>query len=223
MKQLQSSKERDITEYTLADFPLDGAAQAVANIVTEKHLESVGEAILIYFTHRNRYRERPHIPQINKKLEKAREHIAALTELLCESKTRDYLFGIAREYFPDAGGKQLIATVTPIFNKTPRLHALDSLEKLDKVCEAAIKKQKPGKGRPKGANSGEAIHDLLFRLYQCCESSNGGPLTLTQGNMLEKLVKVLNKPLGLGGDLSGMVIETIKKNAPKGSKPEKSK
>lgn len=224
MNQSESLKSGDLPEDVLSDFPLDEAvAKAVADIVGAEHVGCVGEAIQIYRCKRNFYRGRLPIPQLNKKLEKARGKIADLAELLGESTIRDYLSKIANEHFPEAGGKQLIAGPAPYFGIAPQLHVFDMLEKLDKVCESAIKKQKPGKGRPKGATSGEAIHDLLFRLYQCCESANGGPLTTKSGNMLEELVKVLNKPLGLGGNLSGIVITTIKRDTRKGGKPEKKK
>ena len=225
-----------MVEDTLYDFALDESvkkeitnifdAVIVASDIAKKEMQekrrrflaAVEDAILVYHIKKRFYDGRPSIPKLNETFNDVRMHISALTEILSDALPRDYLLGIAEEYYPDAGGKQFLAMKAPPFvNRTPRLQILDALEKLDKVCEASITKQKSGPGKSKGQKD-EAVHIFLNKLYRCCEFANGGPLTTKPGNMLACLVKVLNKPLGLGGDLPGVVRKTIEKNTKEGSK-----
>lgn len=218
---------------TLYDFALDESvkkeitdifdAVIVASDIAKKEMKEkrrwflagVEDAILVYHIKKRFYDGRPSIPKLNETFKNVRMHISALEKILSDALPRDYLLGIAEEYYPHAGGKQFLAKkALPFVNRTPRLQILDALEKLDKVCEASIAKQKSGPGKPKGQKD-EAVHIFLGNLYRCCESAQGGPLTTKQGNMLERLVKVLSGPLGLGGDLPGVVRKVIEKNTKK--------
>jgi hypothetical protein len=190
-------------------FPLNESEQeAIVEVIGLAGLNCVEDVILVYCFKKRFYDGQPSIPQLNKKFVEIREHLSALTELLDEAQLRDYLFVIADEYFSGDGGKQFIGKITPFINKTPRLHIHDALEKLDKVCEASIKKQKPGKGRPKGQKD-DAVHYLLNNLCRCCERAKGGPLSTKQSNKLQRLVAILNKPLGLGGTRPGTTRKVI--------------
>jgi len=192
--------------------------KAIAEIVEPDKFDRVEGAIIAYAIKKQMYGGRSSVPIKSEKIGEIRKRISALTQLLIEPGTDQYLLGIAEKCFHDVGGIQIIAKPIAAINKNPRLLALDALGMLDKVCEAAINMHPLKPGRPKELKN--AIHVLLDELYDCCKFANGDHLTTKPGNLLELLVKVLNKPLGLGGDLSGLVIDTIKKKVEKLKKPE---
>jgi len=188
--------------------------EAVAAIVGQEYIECIEEAVTVYYLKKRFYKDRHSIPQLNQSLAEIIDHIAPLIKLLHNTQLRDYLFSISLESFRDQGGRLFISEKNPFINKTAMLQGLDldALERLEKVCDVAIKKQKPGPGRPKGQKD-EAAHTLLNLLCQCCESANDRKkLTTKKGNMLEQLMQVLRKPLGFGeGELTGLTRNTIEK------------
>ena len=187
---------------------------AVAKIVGQEYIECVEDAITVYYIKKRFYKNRPSIPELNKLVSEIQNHIVPLITLLNNTYIRDYLFSIAFESFREQGGNFFISEKSAFINRTAKLQGieLEALMRLEKVCDAAIKKQKPGPGRPRGQKD-EATHSLLNLLCQCCEAAGGGEkLTTKNGNMLEQLMDVLKKPLGYGeGELAGLIRKTIEK------------
>jgi len=195
-------------------FSLDESGKAaVTEIVGPEYVDCVEEALLIYSYKKSFHKKGTSIPKMNESLGEVRGHIESLKKIMRNPQLREYMLSISAEYFSDEGGRLFIGERTPFINRTPTLHVfdIDALEKLDKVCEAAINKQTPGPGKPKGQKN-EAVHDLLNRLARCCEKVIGKPLTTKPDNLLMQLVIILKKQLELG-ELSGLTKTIIKERA----------
>ncbi|NTV12829.1 MAG: hypothetical protein HGA96_02655 [Desulfobulbaceae bacterium] len=192
------------------DFSVDTQTQeAIVAIVGLEHLECVEDAIWVYTITKRLYSKRPSIPQMNKRFAEIRRHISALTDLLSDPQHIDYLLKIAVELDGGAGIKELLGKSPPFTNRIGvKLQVVEALQNVDRVCEASINKQTPGRGRPKGQKD-EAVHSLLNNLCWCCERASGCQLTIKPNNTLSRLVKILKEPLGLGADLPGTIRKVI--------------
>lgn len=96
----------------------------------------------------------------------------------------------------------------------PSASILNQLKIMSTVCNLVKKNQKKT-GRRSGANIAE-YHLIELLYFKCLECTGKRPKNNPKGS-LQKLVKVLSKPLGLNNNLSGIVRKVIENHAQKSS------
>lgn len=169
-----------------------------------KKIELIGN---VYLVEKQHFRKLSNVPERNEKLQQIRDHIAELTELLSDKDTKMFLLSTMGEMFgSDEVPRTLLENSSSISH--PSLIFMNDLRLIDVVCRASLPEEQPRAGRPKGTYD-KAVHNLLEQLYWLCLQASGERLTTKSGNQLQLLVDVLNRPLGLGGNLPGLVRKVI--------------
>ena len=183
--------------------------KAIGEIVGQERVEKIRMLADAYLS-RKKYYDSLNSKETMDKLFDVEEKAEELITLLSDLATRNNLLTWAGMIFGDEH-KQIVAGTTP-GNKTyppPPLPAVKNLEEIKKICEIVRRAYKPGKRGRKRGTGDKAAHALVEGLYPICSEVNKGSLTTKPGNLLEQVIKVLNKPLDLGGTLPGITRKVI--------------
>ncbi len=191
-----------------ADFKLSPEEEAaIIELVGEDNLKRVDAIITIYCV-KKEYFNSLSIGALNKKFKLIKEQSETLLELLDDPQLQHFFLNMAERRF---GTEYSFNLAKDPVQPSASLKVIKELKSVYFVCSAHLASLKPG--RPENTKN-FAEYDLLSELVKLCRDVNGSHLTNKPGNLLEKIVKILNKPLGLGGTLPGLVRKVITENLP---------
>ncbi len=179
----------------------------IINLVGEKNLNRVNAIATIYCVEKQYFGDLS-IGELNKRFKLIKEKADSLLEILNEPKLQHFFLNMAEKHF---GTEYSFSLAKDPTQPSASLKVLKELKSISFVCGAHLATLKPG--RPKNTKN-FAEYDLVTELYKLCQDVSGGHLTTKPGNLLEEIVKVLRKPLGLGGNLPGIVRRVITENLP---------
>lgn len=180
---------------------------AIIELVGKENLKRV-DAIIIVYCVKKAYFDSISVGEMNKKFKLIKEKSEYLLELLDATQLQHFFLNMAEKRF---GTDFSLRLAKDPMQPSASLKVIKELKSLNFVCRAHLSSLKPG--RPENTKK-FAEYYLLSELYKLCRDVQGIHLTNKPGNLLEQIVKILNKPLGLGGTLPGLVRKVITENLP---------
>lgn len=171
--------------------------------------ENIECIAISYFINRGYYQNAT-TNEINNKLIEAGEHAKILSDLLSDGKVFAHLQNKTQSFYSEKEAAKLANNPYSTFASAVILSDLHTIIFVSTI----LKEQQKKTGRRRGTGK-IAEKRLVENLYlKICQIS-GKPPTNTQNGMFQQLIKILNKPLGLGGTLPGIVRQVIDENKPK--------
>lgn len=179
----------------------------IISLVGENNLDRVNSIATSYCVKKQYFGDLS-IGELNKKFRLLKEQTDSLLEILDDQKFQHFFLNVTEKHYGAEYSSSLAIDPT---QPSASLKLIKELRSVSFVCATHLATLKSG--RPKNTKN-YAEYDLVAELYRLCQDVNGGQLTNKPGNLLEKMVKVLNKPLRLGGNLPGIVRRVITENSP---------
>lgn len=183
--------------------PTDQEKEMIINLVGEKHLKSVMRFADHYLMNL-RYYEKISINELNKKLFAAGEHAAALDELLEDDIFLAFLQNKFEQFLSRKHAEKLVTNPNSTLTSSAMHHDLFWIS----FVSSLVKNQQSGRGRPPGAKK-IAERQFIEQMYLFCTSVLDQRPTNNPKGTLQQLIKILNRPLELGGNLPGLVRQVI--------------
>lgn len=191
---------------TIPDILLtDEEKAAISELMGENGLKCVIGTAEIFFLKRKYFGETT-ISELNEKLFQAGKHADALAEIL---KDRRFVAHLQNKIQGNLANSYKLAARQ--LDNPGYSHAKSSLlPDLAYIRYVAhiVKKQQSRTGRRKGQGK-IAERFLVQELYRICHQNTGKRPTNNPKGTLQQLIKILNRPLELGGNLPGLVRQII--------------